>query len=452
MKPVDRPCWKRRWARMIGLATLVLVAGWFLSRERPPPPGPAPEVAKAPEFERFSPAPPSAPAAPPPTVAVDAPQEAPVPPPVIDAVTVEKQEVCSGEDNLISVRAHSPDGNDTYLHSTIGTGTGMRVPLRVWLEPDGTYAQPVVTVFGKDNVSTTVPVPRYTVKSCEPERLVEVLSRRLPNADEDYEFLARIVEVPKRDAAPRTPFTPVKYVWTFDDQHTVTTTAPTASHTLSGAGTQPWAMYLQHLVRVDVFDAKGRKLTGRSSMQVLNTSFENFDKKGVVTLLARGTPRFPELGEDGVVRQTFRLYHQWKGLVRLERVTALRARVPEVGAPPLPEEAAEVSLGVDVIPEGQGVEVTVSLDTKAEPEVSVVTYALEGNTLDGHPARGTFSVMRPPPRPTKENSTPITDPVLMAKVKKARELLGQPFVTDEDLWRLEREGRFDDLKVQREVP
>jgi hypothetical protein len=450
MKPVDRPCWKRRWARMIGLATLVLVAGWFLSRERPPPP--APEVAKAPEAERLSPAIPPVPAAPPTTVAVDAPRAAPVPPPVIDAVTVEKQEVCSGEDNLISVRAHSPDGNDTYLHSTIGTGTGMRVPLRVWLEPDGTYAQPVVTVFGKDNVSTTVPVPRYTVKSCEPERLVEVLSRRLPNADEDYEFLARIVEVPKRDAAPRTPFTPVKYVWTFDDQHTVTTTAPTTSHTLSGVGTQPWAMYLQHLVLVDVFDAKGRKLTGRSSMQVLNTSFENFDKKGVVTLLARGTPRFPELGEDGVVRQTFRLYHQWKGLVRLERVTALRARVPEVGAPPLPEEAAEVSLGVDVIPEGQGVEVTVSLDTKAEPEVSVITYSLEGNTLDGHPARGTFSVMRPPPRPTKENSKPITDPVLMAKVKKARELLGQPFVTDEDLWRLEREGRFDDLKVQREVP
>lgn len=452
MKPVDRPCWKRRWAQMMGLATLVLVAGWFLSRERSAPPTVAPALAKAPEPERPSPAPPPTPAEPPARVAVDAPRAAPVPPPVIDAVTVEKQEVCSGEDNLISVRAHSPDGNDTYLHSTIGTGTGMRVPLRVWLEPDGTYAQPVVTVFGKDNVSTSVPVPRYTVKACEPERLVEVLSRRLPNADEDYEFLARIVELPKRDAAPRPPFTPVKYVWTFDDQHTVTTTTPTASHTMSGTGTQPWGMYLQHLVRVDVFDAKGRKLTGRSSMQVLNTSFENFDKKGVVTLLARGTPRFPELGGDGVVRQTFRLYHQWKGPVRLERVTALRARVPERGAPPLPEEAAEVSLGVDVIPEGQGVEVTVSLDTKAEPDVSVVTYALEGNTLDGHPARGTFSVMRPPPRPTKENSTAITDPVLMAKVKKARELLGQPFVTDEDLWRLEREGRFNDLKVQRAAP
>ncbi|NTX58525.1 hypothetical protein HR086_45285, partial [Myxococcus sp. CA039A] len=52
----------------------------------------------------------------------------------------------------------------------------------------------------------------------------------------------------------------------------------------------------------------------------------------------------------------------------------------------------------------------------------------------------------------RENSTPVTDPLLLAKVKRARELLGQPFVTDEDLWRLEREGRFKDLKVQRDTP
>jgi len=450
MKPVDRPYWKRRWATMLGLALGVLGVGWLLALSTSTIPAPLPANAMAPvPDERPAPAPPP-PVEPPPTGVDRTP--APVPPPVIDAVTVEKQEVCSGEENLISVRAHSPDGNDTYLHTTIGTGTGMRVPVRVWLEPDGTHTPPVVTVFGKDNVATSVPVPRYKVKPCEPERLVEVFSRRLPNADEDYEFLARVIELPKRDAAPRPPFSPVKYVWTFDDRDTVTTTTPVVSHTMSGVGTQPWAMYLQHLVRVDVFDAKGKKLTGRSSLQVLNTSFENFDKKGVVTLLAKGTPRFPVLGEDGVVRQTFRLHHQWKGLVRLERVTALRARVPERGAPPLPEDADEVSLSVDAIPEGQGVEVTVSLDTKAEPDVSIVTYVLEGNTLDGHPARGTFSVMRPPPTPTKENSTPITDPVLMAKVKKARELLGQPFVTDEDLWRLEREGRFKDLKVQREAP
>lgn len=453
MEAADRPCWRRRWAKMLGLAVVVLVAGWLLTLDPPasPPPGVGPEpaaqaVAPAPG-EAPPPAPPPAPA----PVLAEAPT-APVPPPVIDEVKVEKQEVCSGEDNLISVRAHSPDGNDAYLHTTIGTGTGMRVPLRVWMEPDGTYTLPTVTVFGKGNVATSVEVPRYKVKACEPERIVEVFSRRMPNSEEDYEFLARLIELPARDAAPRTPFAPAKYVWTFDDARTVTTPTPTVSTTLSPVAGQPWAMYFQHLVRVDVFDAAGRKVTGRSSMQLLNTSFENFDKKGVVTLLAVGTPRFPVEGEDGVVRQTFRLYHHWKGEVRLDRVTALRGRVPEPSAPPLPEDTSEAALGVSAIPEGRGVEVSVSLDTKAEPDVSLITYVLEGTTVDGHPARGSFAVMRPPPRPTKENSTPVTDPVLLAKIKKARELLGQQFVTDEDLWRLEREGRFAGLQVQREQP
>ncbi len=452
MEAPNRPCWRRRWARMLGLAAAVLVAGWLLTQPLPAARAPAPE---APEAQRVdTPAPAEAPLAtlpPAPQAPAPAP-EAAVPPPVIDAVTVEKREVCSGEDNLITVKAHSPDGNDAYLHTTIGNGTGMRVPLRVWLEPDGTYTLPTVAVFGKGNVATFAEVPRYTVKPCEPERIVEVFSRRMPNSEEDYEFLARVIELPKRDAAPRTPFTPVKYVWTFDDTRTVTTTTPVVSQAMPPAPGQAWAMYFQHLVRVDVLDAAGRKLTGRSSLQVLNTSFENFDKKGIVTLLAVGTPRFPEEGKDGVVRQTFRLFHHWKGEVRLERVTALRGRVPEPGAPPLPEDPSEAALGVSTIPEGRGVEVAVSLDTKGEPDVALVTYVLEGTTVDGHPARGTFAVMRPPPRPTKENSTPVKDPVLLAKIKKARELLGQEFVTDEDLWRLEREGRFAGLQVQRETP
>jgi hypothetical protein len=94
----------------------------------------------------------------------------------------------------------------------------------------------------------------------------------------------------------------------------------------------------------------------------------------------------------------------------------------------------------------------VSLDTSAEPDVVSLTYALEGTSADGHRARGTFSIMRPPPRPTKENSAQVTDPVLLAKIKRARELLNQPYVTDEDLWRLEREGRLADLKVEPASP
>ncbi|AGC42962.1 hypothetical protein MYSTI_01630 [Myxococcus stipitatus DSM 14675] len=452
MMTPEPPWWRRRLTFMLGLGIAALVAGVLLSLdlESSPPPEAAPS-----SLTESSPPPTTvqvAPVLPTGVARAIRPTPPPAPAPIIDEVSVEKREVCSGEDNLVSVRAHSPDGNDAYLHTTIGAGTGMRVPLRVWREADGTYELPTVTVFGKNNVSTTVRVPSYTVKDCEPERLVEVFSRRVPNTEEEFEFLARILERPRKDAPPRASFTPVKFVWTFDGQPPVTTQTPIVTRSLSPDPSRPRAMYAQHLVRVEVSDASGKKAVGRSSLQLLDTTFENFDKKGIVTLLAVGTPRFPSEDAQGVVRQTFRVSHRWKGPVRLERVTALRTRTPEPEAPPMPEDSDTVSLGVAIIPEGPGVDIPVSLDTRSDSGVTHVTYMLEGRTAEGHPARGTFSVMRPPPRPTRENSRPVTDPLLLAKVKRARELLGQTFVTDEDLWRLEREGRFNDLKAQRETP
>ncbi len=439
----SRPRW---WMGLLGLLAVALVVAWLLSSREEP----APEAAVAQARTRA----PAAEVAPPPAVAPVAPAaEEPIasvaPPaaPIVDDILVEKQEVCSGEENLITVRAHTPDGNDAFLHYTVGSGTGQRIPIRVWLDEDGSYTLPTVTVFTKDNVATRVPVPAYTVKPCEPERLVHVLSRRLPNSEDDFEFFAKVVERPAVPGQPQgKPFAPVRYVWTFDNEAPVVS-GPIVSHTLVG-DTGAERMYTQHLVRVDIYDASGRKETGRSSLQVLNTAFENFTKKGIVTLQAVGTPRFPVLDADGVVRQTFRLYHRFRGPVRIERVSAIRAFAPPSDAPPPPEQVDVATLPVALVPGGQGTEVQVSLDTKAEPDVVSLTYALEGTSADGHPARGTFSVMRPPPRPTKETGTQITDPVLLAKVKRARELLGQPYVTDEDIFRLEREGKLADLKVQ----
>lgn len=438
-----------RWVLMLALLALGGIVGWLLSRQQPAPEAPAPMAQAARTRAQEG----SATDAPPMLAAPKTPESAqpaaePAPP-IVDEVLVEKQEVCSGEDNLITVRAHTPDGNDAYLHYKVGDGTGQRIPVRVWRnDADGSYELPQVTVFTKNNVSVTVPVPPFKVKECEPERLVHVMSRRQPNSEDDFEFFAKVMERPARPGQPAPkPFVPVRYVWTFDNEVPETTTTPIVSHTLLG-NTGADGMYTQHLVRVDVYDASGRKETGRSSLQVLNTSFENFDKKGVVTLLAVGTPRFPVLDPDGVVRQTFRLYHRFRGPVRITQVTTIRAfRGSEEGPPP-PEQVDVASLPVSEVPEGKGTEVKVSFDTNAEPEVFAITYALEGVSADGHPARGTFSVMRPPPRPTRENSTPVSNPVLLAKIKRARELLKQEYVTDEDIFRLEREGKFADLKVE----
>lgn len=159
MMTTQPPWWRRRLTFMFGLGLAAMVAGvlLLLDLESPPSPGAAPptlaESRLPPTMAQAAPVLPTG------TAHAIRPSPPPAPAPIIDEVSVEKREVCSGEDNLISVRAHSPDGNDAYLHTTIGASTGMRVPLRVWRESDGTYELPTVTVFGKNNVATTVRVP-----------------------------------------------------------------------------------------------------------------------------------------------------------------------------------------------------------------------------------------------------------------------------------------------------
>jgi hypothetical protein len=81
-----------------------------------------------------------------------------------------------------------------------------------------------------------------------------------------------------------------------------------------------------------------------------------------------------------------------------------------------------------------------------------MTYRLSGHSQDGHPVMGSFSVMRPPARPSADNSQAVVDPTLKAKIIAAREILGKDTVNDEDLWQLERQGRFADIRPASTTP
>ena len=103
-------------------------------------------------------------------------------------------------------------------------------------------------------------------------------------------------------------------------------------------------------------------------------------------------------------------------------------------------------------PGKDGLTTSVVLDTIADPGVFSMTYRLSGHSQDGHPVMGSFSVMRPPPRPTADNSLAVVDPTLKAKIVAAREILGKDTVNDEDLWQLERQGRFADITPTSDAP
>jgi hypothetical protein len=42
----------------------------------------------------------------------------------------------------------------------------------------------------------------------------------------------------------------------------------------------------------------------------------------------------------------------------------------------------------------------------------------------------------------------VMDPLLKAKIMAARKILNRPYVTDEDLWALERQGKFAEINAK----
>ena len=345
---------------------------------------------------------------------------------MIDAIVVEKPEVCSGEENLVTVQAHTVNGTNEFLHYVVDGAMGSSVPLRLLLGPDGRVeGQHTITVFGRNNVPVTVPVPEYTVKDCQPERVVVVESRVQSNTWSEFDLMARVVALPEHNPGIRSegshkPFAAVSYTWSFGDGVMATTTGPIASHDYEGRAQD--SLYSYFPVRVDVRSAAGEVLTGRTTLPLINPAFEAFAQKGIVQLLVSLDPRFPAMGPDGRVVQSVRLWHTRPQPVTIDAVAVTRYFDGASGETPPQAVAVAQLLGGGTVPPGKdGVTTSVVLDTITEPGVFSMTYRLSGHSQDGHPVMGSFSVMRPPPKPTADNSQAVVDPMLKAKILAARE-------------------------------
>jgi hypothetical protein len=440
--------------RKAGLAALVAgvvvaVVAWLGSGD-PPPATSAPPPPAMPGPTLAAPAPTPAPQ---PSPAPEAVAEAPAPKaepgaPVIDEVLVEKSEVCEGEENLITIRAHTPDGTDAFLSYTVGGRRGQQVPIRSWIADDGEAPKLEVRVFGKGNVSTVAEVPPFTVKPCKPARMAMITPNLRANTWSEFEFEVKLVESPGPDGSPPKPFKPRSYEWSFGDGQTAVTDVPHVIHNYEERKQD--AMFTNLLVEVKVRGDADEPVVGRTSLQLINPAYENLAVKGVVTLMVQLTPRFPELGSDGVVRQKVRVFHFRDRPVFIHNAVLFRHKTTPG---PAAEQVVDPSglLGTSIIPPGKGIEFEAKLDTRKDADVFSLEHYLEGKDSEGLPVRGAFSVMRPPPKPTKENSAPVVDSLLKAKIIAARKILNKQYVTDEDIWALERQGKFADLIAQHQA-
>jgi hypothetical protein len=380
------------------------------------------------------------------------------PPPVIDEIVLEKKEVCAGEENLVTIKSHTTNGTDPFLHSVIDGHMGSSWPVTLWKDDDGNVqGQHSITVFGRGNVATTVPLPQYEVMDCRPTYIAAIQQRVRSNTWADFEFNARVVGVPpkpteadrKRGAPPPAvpkPFKPVAFTWTFGDGDTTTTLTPIVEHDYEGR--QQNSLYSYFIVGVGIRGAKGETATGRMTLALINPAFESLAGKGIVTLLIALDPRFPELGSDGRVTQKVRIWHMQPGPVTIEHASLIKYYRQAAGQTSPQEVDVGGLLGTTTIPPGKdGITTTVTLDPRSEEEVFSKTWAINGTSAEGYPAMGSFSVMVPPPKPSADAGDTIFDPLLKQKIMLARQMLGKDVVDDEDLWRLEREGAFSNLKV-----
>jgi hypothetical protein len=382
------------------------------------------------------------------------------PPPVIDEIDLEKTEVCAGEENLVTVKAHTINGTDPFLHYVVDGNMGQQVPLTLWTADNGqVLGKHTVTVFGRGNVATTVPVPEYTVKNCRPTYLAAIQQRVRSNTWSDFDFNARVVGVPRaptdadrQHGAPPPPvpkpFKAISYSWDYGDGVTETTMGPITEHNYEGRPQQ--TLYSYFVLSVTIHGAKKEEVaTGRAVLPLLNPSFEALAEKKLVQLLISLDPRFPQIGPDGKVTQHVRIWHNQPLPVTIDK--AVLTKYFRHGAGETTPQQVDVGslLGTTSIPPGKdGITTTVVLDPQTEEEVFSKTWDLDGSDAEGNRATGTFSVMLPPPKPESPDAgLRVFDPIMTQKILMARQILGKDVVDDEDIWALERQGAFANIKA-----
>jgi hypothetical protein len=218
------------------------------------------------------------------------------PAPVIDEIVVEKSEVCEGEENLVTVRAHTQNGTDAFLHYSIDGRRGSSVPVQLVKEGGHVAGKHFIEVFGRNNVVTTVPLPEYKVKDCQPTFVAFIESGLQSNSWDVYDFVARVVPSSVRSESTRgrpvTPFVGVEYRWSFGDGESATTDVPTVSHDYGGRPQE--TNFSEMLVKVEVRSQDGDRVAGRKSVYLINTAFEALVERRRIQLLLSLDPRFPD--------------------------------------------------------------------------------------------------------------------------------------------------------------
>ena len=451
---------------LAGLVMLALLVG-LLSREAPRSPVSSASQEASPHAPRIGPR------ASPPLPAHVAPGKAPTEPrmppiaslpppqaPVIESISFDKPSVCFNEEVLITVQARTSDGReDPFLRYRVAGEEGPVVSLRRLSVPSPRGGPPerggyTVTVSGREGTHVTVPLPSLEVKDCRVPDEFELVHALEPGTQGVVRLIASPVgHNPDLDAVREhgvddsPPFVPVRYVWSFGDGTTAETHEDTVVHDF---GSRPQTtLYSYFLVTCEAFDARGRTLTARKSLELKNPAFEAFATRGTVLLLAQPLPAEEEAPGRFVV--PIRLWHPWRTPITVTSVRTRRhpglelhradERAPP-STPPTEEVLATAALGTSQIPPG-GVLVPVRFDPEHDRDIAAKEFRIDGETSEGWPVKGRFMAVRPGLDPVDHRM--LVDGEWRLKVLRARAHLREADVSAQEVMDLEGQGLYGDL-------
>ncbi len=347
-------------------------------------------------------------------------------PPIIDEVTLEKDEVCADEENLVTVTARSASGDDRWLQIEVAGGFGSRVPVRFGRDAflQGNLE---VRVRDRNGAETRAPIPPLSFKPCTETDVLTLNQRWLPGQRRLAELNVELTEATRLE--------PVRYRWDFGDGGQSETTVPRATHDYSAVPQD--RLFSQVVVRCEAIDAAGRSISGRLSLPIRNWEFQRLHLERRIVVMADQR----DVRGD---RFAFHVWHLGASPVTITRITSIETTAEQLSRETAPDAAPAKEVPVSAVlgdatlaPAGRDVELALPAGLAA------LSYHLEGTSEGGLEVSGDILLVR-----AELSGVPgrmARDPRYREKVRRARKLLGKSEVTEAEIGRIHKQ--FPDIEI-----
>ncbi len=348
--------------------------------------------------------------------------------PFIRNVILEKNTVCVGEDFLVTIESNDPEGRDADLISSIGPSMGNPVIMRF-------------TIPGKHKIIATVrdfkridtKVEEIEVVECSSKPAVYLEARLHPFRMEEGEFEVMKLQNLKGNCT---------YEWDFGDGKSTTTTRGYTTHNY-GLRDQK-RFNTSYMVKVTVTDEKQVSVTARASLDFPNIQWIS-GHMGSMSVPVIFNRFLDSKNNEFRTDISMKNIHSQDLTFNDADITLTLCNSPGV-TQNLTVNASSFMPKTN-LSGGEVIRGDISFKESVVPKSAcAVAVIIHGKLSDGKPVslEMNFTIPADSMALNSKNSVEVEDHGLDRKIQMAKRILGRDYVTQDDLYTLEKEGKFND--------